>query len=107
MYTPCPGEAYAEPVTLCDGIQLGVVDNVIYLGSKLTRDSSLDAEINNRIAKASDAYGQLDNGSGRIAVLRSTLNLVSTMHVFYHVCCMALKRALPTGVTSNAWRDST
>ena len=106
MYTPCPGEAYVAPVILCDGIQLGVVDNFIYLGSKLTRDGSLDAEINNRIAKASAAYGQLENGSGRITVLRSTLNLVSTMHLLYHVCSMALKRGLPTGVTSNAWRGS-
>ena len=60
MYAPCPGEAFVEPVILCDGIQLGGVDNFIYLRSKLSRDSSLDAEINNRIPKASVACGKLE-----------------------------------------------
>ena len=60
MYTPPPGEAYVEPIILLDGNKLGVVDNFIYLGSKLSNDGSLDAEINNRIAKASVAFGKLE-----------------------------------------------
>ena len=61
MYTPPPGEAYVEPIILLDGNKLGVVDNFIYLGSKLSNDGSLNAEINNRIAKASAAFGKLGN----------------------------------------------
>ena len=36
------------------------MDNFIYLGSKLSRCGSLDADINNRIGKAGAAYGKLE-----------------------------------------------
>ena len=41
-------------------MELGVLDNFVYLGRKLSRDGSLDAEIYNRIAKASVACGKLE-----------------------------------------------
>ena len=51
MYAHPAGEAYVEPVILLDGKKLGMVDNFIYLGSKLSKDSSLDTEITTKITK--------------------------------------------------------
>jgi len=35
------------------------VENFTYLGSTLSRSANIDAEVNNRIAKASSAFGRL------------------------------------------------
>ena len=60
MFTPAPGEPYIEPSILVNGTRLGVVEKFVYLGSTLTRDGSLDAEIYQRIQKASVAFGKLE-----------------------------------------------
>ena len=43
-----------------EGNRLGVVDSFVYLGSTLSRNGSLDAEISRRIAKSSTAFGKLE-----------------------------------------------
>ena len=60
MYTPVPGEPYIEPDIMVYGKRLGVVDTFVYLGSTLSRDGTLDAEIHLRIQKASVAFGKLE-----------------------------------------------
>ena len=60
MFTPAPGELYIEPNITVHGTRLDVVETFVYLGSTLSRDGSLDAEIHLRIQKASVAFGKLE-----------------------------------------------
>ena len=60
MYTPPIGQVYVEPNIAVEGNRLGVVDSFVYLGSTLSRNGSLDAEISSRVAKASTAFGKLE-----------------------------------------------
>ena len=60
MFTPSPGEPYIEPNIMVHGTRLGVADTFVYLGSTLSRDGSLDAEIHLRIQKACVAFGKLE-----------------------------------------------
>ena len=78
------------------------MDNFIYLGSTLSRDGSLDAEINNRIAKASAAYGKLEK-----RVWSDHGITVNTKLGVYNACVLSCllygSETSTTGVTSNAW----
>ena len=45
MNIPQPGECYTEPNITVNGTRLGVVDTFVFLGSTISKDGSLDAEI--------------------------------------------------------------
>ena len=60
MYTPPIIQVYVEPNIMVEGNRLGAVDSFVYLGSTLSRNSSLDAEISRRIAKTITAFGKLE-----------------------------------------------
>ena len=60
MFTPAFGQPYTEPNILVQGKRLEVVDSFVYLGSTISKDGTLDAEIHQRIAKASVAFGKLE-----------------------------------------------
>ena len=60
MFTPVKGEPYIKPTITIHGSCLDVVESFTYLGSTLTCDGSLDAEIHRCIQKASVAYGRLE-----------------------------------------------
>ena len=59
LYQPAPGNMYEPPVITIAGKPLNAVDNFKYLGSIVSNDASLDAEITARIAKATAAFGRL------------------------------------------------
>ena len=59
MYQPAPGRPYTEPNISVNGQRLSVVDKFTYLGSTLSRTVTIDDEVNNRLAKASAAFGRL------------------------------------------------
>ena len=59
VYQPAPGKPYNEPTVTVKGQRLQVVDKFTYVGSTLSRVVHIDDEINNRIAKASAAFGRL------------------------------------------------
>ena len=59
MYQPAPGNSYQEPNITVKGQRLQAVEHFTYLGSTLSRSANIDAEVNNRIAKASSAFGRL------------------------------------------------
>ena len=61
MFTPVAGHNHVEPDVYVYGSRLEVVKNVVYLGSTLSNDGSLDAEIKERISKASGAFGKLED----------------------------------------------
>ena len=60
MFTPAIGEPYIEPNITVYGTRLDVVDTFVYLGSIMSRDGSLDAEIYSRISKEAVAFGKLE-----------------------------------------------
>ena len=60
MFTPAFGQPYTEPNILVQGKRLEVVDSFVYLGSTISKGGTLDAEIHQRIAKASVAFGKLE-----------------------------------------------
>ncbi|XP_076035371.1 uncharacterized protein LOC143021649 [Oratosquilla oratoria] len=59
MYQPAPGKQYQEPQIQVNGQTLQAVDTFTYLGSTLSRNATIDADINYRISKASSAFGRL------------------------------------------------
>ena len=61
MFTSPKGQSSAEPNIFVQGTRLDVVDSIVYLGSTLSRDGSLDSEINLTIEKASKALGKLED----------------------------------------------
>ena len=60
MFTSPPGEEYIEPNILVNGTRLDVVNVFVYLGSVLSKDASLDAEVYAHIQKAFVAFGRLE-----------------------------------------------
>jgi hypothetical protein len=59
LYQPAPGKQYVEPSIKVHGSDLKAVEKFTYLGSTLSRAVTIDDEINNRVAKASAAFGRL------------------------------------------------
>ena len=59
MHQTASGKPYHEPCITVKGLKLQAVDGFTYLGSTLSREVNIDVEVNNRIAKASAAYGRL------------------------------------------------
>ena len=51
--------AYKEPQIVVDGTPLNVSDSFTYLGSRISKDGQLDAEIDACIGKASSSFGRL------------------------------------------------
>ena len=56
MFQPAPGNQYHELQITVNGQTLQAVETFTYLGSTLSRTATIDAEINNRIFKASSAF---------------------------------------------------
>ena len=95
MFQPAPGKPYHKPnITVNDQV-LQIVDNFTYLGSTLSRDVSLDAEINNRISKASAAYGRLTKNVWE----RRGLKLTTKLKVYKAVVLTTLLYASETWTT--------
>ena len=59
VFQPSLGIAYEEPQIVVDGTPLKVSDSFTYLGSRISKDGQLDAEIDTRIGKASSSFGRL------------------------------------------------
>ena len=59
LFQPSPGIAYKEPQIVMDGTPLKVSDSFTYLGSRISKDGQLAAEIDARIGKTSSSFGRL------------------------------------------------
>ena len=59
IFHPAPGNQYHGPQIQVNGQTLQVVETFTYLGSTHYHNATIDAEINNRISKASSAFGRL------------------------------------------------
>eukprot|EP00795_Rhopilema_esculentum_P008327 gene8327-14291_t len=59
LYLPAPRNLYQELNITVKGQRLQAEENFTYLGSTLSSSANNDAEVNNRIAKASSAFGRL------------------------------------------------
>ena len=61
MYQPAPGTPYTDPVITANGQKLASAEKFVYLGSTLSKSALLDEEIALRIARASTAFGRLQD----------------------------------------------
>ena len=59
LHQPAPGKPYHEPSIQVNGERLKAVDKFTYLGSTLSRNVTIDDEVQCRLAKASSAFGRL------------------------------------------------
>ena len=75
MHQTAPGKPYHEPCITVKGQKLQAVDRFTYLGSTLSRGVNIDAEVTNRIAKASAAYGRLRKNVWECRGLSTTIKL--------------------------------
>nr|XP_049699970.1 uncharacterized protein LOC126055306 [Helicoverpa armigera] len=73
------------PTISLDGSPLEVVENFCYLGSTVTNNLCLDAEINSRIGKASTMFGKL---SAR--VWHNKYLTVKTKIIIYQTCILSI-----------------
>ena len=74
-----PTSTHSEPLAITiDGTQLPEATDFTYLGSIISNNCSLDREINNRISRASAAFGQLKDR----VYLNSNLRLNTKMKVY-------------------------
>ena len=60
VYQPAPGEPYKEPAITVKGQRLLMLDKFTYLENTLSGVVHIDDEINDRIANAGAAFGQLN-----------------------------------------------
>ena len=106
MFTPSPGEPYMEPNIFVNGQRLEVVDSFVYLGSTLSRDGSLDEEINTRISKASQSFGRLE----KRVWSNTDLHLKTKLDVYVSCVLSTLLYSSETWTTyrrhlKNSWKD--
>ncbi|KAJ1118439.1 hypothetical protein NDU88_006632 [Pleurodeles waltl] len=59
LHQPAPQKTYAEPTTITEGKILKAVDKFTYFCSTLSRSVNTDDEVDTRIARASSAFGRL------------------------------------------------
>ncbi|KAJ1159304.1 hypothetical protein NDU88_011971 [Pleurodeles waltl] len=59
LHQPAPQKTYTEPTIVAEGEIPKAVDKFTYLGSTLSRSVNIDDEVDTCIAKASSAFGQL------------------------------------------------
>jgi len=59
MFQPAPGNQYHEPQISVNGQTLQATETLTYLSITLSCNANIDAEINNRISKASSTFGRL------------------------------------------------
>lgn len=59
LHQPAPGKPYVEPNITVNGQRLSAVERFTYLGSTLSRNATIDDEVNVRIARASATFGRL------------------------------------------------
>nr|VZI48828.1 unnamed protein product [Spirometra erinaceieuropaei] len=108
---PNPATPFNAPRITVNGTQLQVVENFPYLGSTLSRSAKIDDEVENRISKASQAFGRLQstvwNGHGlqlstklkmyKAVILPTLLYGAETWTVYakqarrlnhFHLCCL-------------------
>ena len=59
LFQPSPIAAYKQPHIKVGDTELNAVNSFTYLGSTITRNCTIDSEVDARIAKASAAFGRL------------------------------------------------
>jgi len=59
LHQPCPLTNPPQPEISIRGTALNVVDHFKYLGCTIAKDSRIDKEIDNRLAKANSSFGRL------------------------------------------------
>ena len=59
LFQPAPGNQHTDPDITVNGQHLNSVERFTYLGSTLSRNVTIDDEVNTRLAKASVAFGRL------------------------------------------------
>ena len=78
MYQAPPRAVYQKPEIMVDGNKLKAVSNFKYLGSIVSDDNTMGAEIDRRIARASSAYSSLTKRLWR----KSGIRLVTKIAVY-------------------------
>ena len=116
MYQPAPGTPYTDPVITANGQKLASAEKFVYLGSTLSKSALLDEEIALRIARASTAFGRLQDsvwnreGLGsktklkvyRAVVLPSLLYAAETWTTYSrHAAVLTSQQIPPTLVETN------
>ena len=58
LFQPAPGSPYMAPNATIEGQPLKAAENLCYLGSTISNDATIDAEIKTRVNKAGAAFGR-------------------------------------------------
>jgi len=97
MHQTAPGKPYHEPSITVKGQKLQAVDRFTYLGSTLSREVNIDAEVTNRIARASAAYRRLRKNVWE----RRGLSTTTKLKVYCAVVITTLLHACETWTVYN------
>ena len=99
MHQPAPGSPYHEPRITVKGQQLRAVENFTYLDSNLAQTPSIDIEVQNRISKASSAFGRLRKRVWDRRGIRTKTKLKVYRAVILTTLLYACETWTPTGGT--------
>ena len=65
LHQPPPGGVYSTPQINIEGTSLNSVEHLTYLGSVISNDATVNKDLDNRLARASSAFGRLHKRVGR------------------------------------------
>ena len=83
MYQLCPGKPHTKPNVRVNGKVLNIVDNFTYLDSTLSQHATISQEVKSRVAKASSAFGRLQQNvwACRVISLKTKLKVYQAVVV--------------------------
>ena len=103
MCQPAPHTTWPNPSITVKGNALEVVDKFTYLSSVLSKNVTIDDEVNNRLSKASATFSRLSKMSG---IMKAYLHIQSskcTRLLFSQPFCMPVRHGLCTaGMSRNS-----
>ena len=102
MCQPASHTMQPNPRITVKGYTLEVVHKFTYLRSVLSKNVTIDNEVNNRLSKASTTFGRLSKMSGNVKAFLHTQSSKCTMLLFSQPCMPERHGLCTAGISRNS-----